>query len=72
MLKTIRENKGISQKKLADLSGVNIQMIQHYEQGVRDINKAQAITVLKLAKALECNMEDLVNGKEISDNKKMG
>ncbi len=68
MLKTIRENKGISQKKLANLSGVNIQMIQHYEQGVRDINKAQAITVLKLAKALECNMEDLVNGKEISDN----
>lgn len=68
MLKTIRENKGISQKKLADLSGVNIQMIQHYEQGVRDINKAQAITVLKLAKTLECNMEDLVNGKEISDN----
>ena len=68
MLKTIRENKGISQKKLADLSGVNIQMIQHYEQGVRDINKAQAITVLKLAKALECNMENLINEKEISDN----
>lgn len=68
MLKTIRENKGISQKKLANLSGVNIQMIQHYEQGVRDINKAQAITVLKLAKALECNMENLINEKEISDN----
>lgn len=68
MLKTVRENKGLSQKKLADLSGVNIQMIQHYEQGVRDINKAQVITVLKLANALECNIEDIINEKRLHDN----
>jgi hypothetical protein len=36
-------------------------MIQQYEQGLRDINIAQAETVLKLAQALDCNMEELLD-----------
>lgn len=60
-LKSIRETKNISQSKLAELSGVSVRMIQHYEQGVKDINKAQAITVYNLAQALECTVEDLIN-----------
>ena len=59
-LKTIRENRDFSQAKLAEASGVNIRMIQYYEQGFKDINKAQAITVYKLAEALDCGMEDLI------------
>lgn len=59
-LQKIREFNNISQKKLGELSGVSFRMIQNYEQGVRDINKAQAITVFKLAKALGCSMEDLI------------
>lgn len=59
-LQKIREFNNISQKKLGELSGVSFRMIQNYEQDVRDINKAQAITVFKLAKALGCNMEDLI------------
>lgn len=59
-LKTIREQKDLSQGKLAIASGVNKQMICFYEQGVKDINKAQAITVYKLASALGCRMEDLI------------
>lgn len=59
-LKNIREAAGLSQAKLAEASGVNIRMIQYYEQGVKDINKAQAITVYKLASALGCSMEDLI------------
>lgn len=35
-------------------------MIQQYEQGVRNINTAQAITVLKLAEALNVKIEDLL------------
>lgn len=53
-LKETREAKKISQSELAKRSGVNIRMIQYYEQGVKDINKAQAMTVYKLAEALEC------------------
>lgn len=59
-LKKIREEKNVTQAKLAEESGVNIRMIQHYEQGVKDINKAQGITLHNIAKALECNIEDLL------------
>lgn len=59
-LKKLRELRGLSQRKLSDLSGVNVRMIQYYEQGAKDINKAQADTILTLAKALNCNMEDLL------------
>lgn len=59
-LKRIREVIGLSQSKLAKESGVNIRMIQHYEQGVKDLNKAQAITVYRLAQALNCTVEDLL------------
>ena len=59
-LKTIRTNRGLSQGKLSELSGVNYQMIQKYEQGVKDINKAQGLTLQALANALECKIEDLL------------
>ena len=59
-LKEMRDAAGLSQGKLAAASGVNLRMIQHYEQGFKDINKAQAITVYKLASALGCSMEDLI------------
>lgn len=59
-LKRIRKNKKITQEKLSELSGVNKRMIQHYEQGIKDVNKSQAITLHKIAKVLECNIEDLL------------
>lgn len=59
-LKRLRSEAGISQSKLSELSGVNLQMIQKYEQGVKDINKAQGETLYKLAHALNCNVEDLL------------
>lgn len=62
-LKTIRREAGLSQSKLAEASGVNIRMIQYYEQGVKDINAAGALTVYKLAQALNCKVEDLLEIK---------
>lgn len=59
-LKMYREQAGLSQAQLADASGVNKRMLQYYEQGARDLNKTQAGTLLKLAKALGCHMEDLI------------
>lgn len=46
------------------MSGVNVRMIQYYEQGVKDINAAGALTVYKLAKALGCAMEELIELKD--------
>lgn len=64
-LKTIRENRGISQIELAKLSGVNIRSIQMYEQKINDIDKAQAGTIYKLSRVLGCTIEDLLEHPEI-------
>lgn len=60
-LKYTREKRQLSQSELANLSGVSVRMIQAYEQGVKDINKAQVVTVLKLAEALRCNVYEVIN-----------
>lgn len=60
-LKRLREESGLSQNKLSEVSGVSPRMIQKYEQGVKDINKAQGITLYKIAQALNCKIEDLLN-----------
>jgi DNA-binding XRE family transcriptional regulator len=59
-LKLYRTKAGLSQSKLAELSGVNLRMLQFYEQGTKNINHAHCDTVFKLAKVLNCNMEDLL------------
>ena len=59
-LKAIRGLAGLSQTELSEVSGVPTRTIQQYEQRQKNINKAQAETVLKLARALNCNMEELI------------
>ena len=59
-LKWIRTERGLTQAQLAEASGVNVRMIQHYEQGTKDINVAGALTVYKIAQALNCRVEDLL------------
>lgn len=55
-----RQSKRFTQSRLAEESGVNVRMIQYYEQGVKDINRAAALTVYRLAQALDCTVEDLL------------
>ena len=59
-LKERRQASGLSQGGLAKASGVDVRIIQAYEQGYRDINKAEAFTIYKLAKALGCHIEDIL------------
>ncbi len=59
-LKRIRTAYGCSQSELASKSGVSLRSIQMYEQRNKDINKGQASTVMKLARALGCSMEALL------------
>ena len=63
-LKRIRTEAGVSQSRLAELSGVNVRMIQYYEQGVKDINAAGALTVYKIKNDIGCAMEDLIELKD--------
>ncbi len=59
-LKRLRLRVGLSQRELADLSGVPVRTIQQYEQRQKNINKAQGETLMMLAKTLSCSMSDLL------------
>lgn len=59
-LQRIRKANGLSQSKLAEVSGVNARMIAFYEQRVKDINKAEGMRLYQLAQALNCTIEDLL------------
>ncbi|MBP3576654.1 MAG: helix-turn-helix transcriptional regulator [Lachnospiraceae bacterium] len=60
MLQRMRKARGFSQKELSEASGVSLRMIQLYEQKQNDISKAQAGQVVSLARALGCDVEDLI------------
>ena len=65
MLKKLRHDKSLSQSQLSTGSGVNLKMIQKYEQGVKDINKAKLDTLLKLCNTLECDLLDIITEPEL-------
>lgn len=55
-----RKRCGYSQKKLAERSGVNLRTLQQYELKTKDISKASVQTVVALANALGCRVEELL------------
>lgn len=63
-LKFKREEAGMSQSQLADKSGVPVRLIHAYEaeneSGHRDINKAEALRIFRLAQAIGCPIEDIL------------
>lgn len=59
-----RTASGITRQQLSELSGVNVRMIERYEQGERDINGAKLKTLLKLCKTLGCELKDIVDDEE--------
>lgn len=63
-LKKFREKNCLSQRRLSEITGVNLRMIQFYETGFKNINHAHADTILRLANALNCHMEDLIEDKK--------
>lgn len=59
-LKEIREAQGITQRELAERAGVSRRMVEYYEQGAKDIKKAAAETVIKLADALGADVHEII------------
>ena len=59
-LKRIRKEKGLNQKELAELAGINPRIISKYESGEKNINHACALTVWRLAQALGVEMKDVL------------
>ncbi|MDR1013368.1 MAG: helix-turn-helix transcriptional regulator [Coriobacteriales bacterium] len=62
-LKRLREAAGLSQARLAEESGVSLRSVQMYEQRNKDVNKASAISLAKVARVLGCDMEDLLESE---------
>lgn len=59
-----RTQKLLSQNELVKISGVSRSLITKYESGEKNINRAAGETLLKLATALNCKIEDLLEGTE--------
>ena len=59
-LKELRTKAGMTQAQLAQKSGVNVRMVQYYENGFKDLSKAAFETGLRIAEALECDPRDLL------------
>ncbi len=55
-----RKNYRLTQRELSEQSGVNIRTIQQYERRYKDINKAAGESLRSLARALSCQIEDLL------------
>jgi len=65
--KRLRDAADLSQSQLAGESGVSLRSIQMYEQRNKDINKAQALTLAKIARVLGCAVEDLLESETAPD-----
>lgn len=63
-LKLLRQKGGLSQRELAELSGVPVRTLQQYEQRQKNINKARAEYLVMLAKALCCTVDELIEKTE--------
>ena len=63
-LKKVRTEKGISQSELSKRSGVNYRMLQHYEQGVKNIDGAKIETLANIARVLNCGISEILDHPE--------
>ena len=51
---------GLTQEQLAGRSGVSLRMVRAYEQGSQNLARAEAITLLHLARSLHCSPDYLL------------
>lgn len=59
-LKLMRIQRGMKQCDLAAASGIPLKSIGNYEQLRRDINRARVDIVYRLASALGCKIEEIL------------
>ena len=64
-LKLMRIQKGMKQAELSEKSKVPIKCIGNYEQLRRNINHARVDIVYRLAAALECQIEELLDTENL-------
>lgn len=60
LIKQYRKQKGLTQEALAEQVGINYRSLQDYEQGHKKLSSANGDTLLRLATALGCSIEELL------------
>jgi len=60
-LKAARRRCGLTQEALANESGVSLNTIRAYERKSKNLNKAQFDIVMRFAKALKCDVSELLD-----------
>ena len=59
-----RRASGMSQSELAKAAEMSVRTLQSLETGARNIDKVSVLTALKLARALDCSIEDILDWSE--------
>lgn len=65
-LRELRKQRKLTQKELAQMSGVNFRSLQDYEQGHKKLTSASGDTLLRLSTVLGCTTEDLLMSDDFS------
>lgn len=63
-LKQLRMAAGLSQSQLAEKAGLNVRVLQHYEQGSKNFDHARIDILLKYCLALDCKLSDLIENPD--------
>lgn len=64
-LRNIRKSKKLTQEELAIASNVSLKQIKKYESNFEALCRSKITTTKKIAKALGCEVEDLLPYEEI-------
>lgn len=60
MIRRLREEAGLTQKQLAATCEMSINTLRSYENGNRELGKAEGYVLLKLSRELGCTVESLI------------
>ncbi|MEG1085161.1 MAG: helix-turn-helix transcriptional regulator [Anaerovoracaceae bacterium] len=63
-LKEMRAKTGLSQKEFAERVGIPVRSYQNYEQGHRDIYKADINTLIRICHAADCSLTEFITDEE--------
>ena len=59
-LRELRRKRNLTQRELAQMSGINFRSLQDYEQGHKKLTSASGDVLLRLSTVLGCTLEELL------------
>ena len=63
-LKKKRMEAGLSQSQLAEKAGINVRVLQHYEQGSKKFDHARIDKILNVCITLNCKLQDIIEDED--------